>query len=167
MISGGGGECEAYARNAYHYLLTMLAICLGPAVKVPGLVFCAGQTATGEIKQATVRFISFNSWWKKWFIPIWVVELTPARLRYREPVYRISRKFLNLQDRRLKRWSSTMSILPIWKILPLWTRHTLRSCPSRCHRARASRRFLQATAQLLRLNVSHRLEKSLRMDQQS
>jgi hypothetical protein len=26
----------------------------GPAVKVPGLVFCAGQTATGEIKQATV-----------------------------------------------------------------------------------------------------------------
>ncbi|BCS02639.1 RidA family protein [Aspergillus luchuensis] len=24
-----------------------------PAVKVPGLVFCAGQTATGEIKQAT------------------------------------------------------------------------------------------------------------------
>ncbi|GAQ09181.1 protein mmf2, mitochondrial [Aspergillus lentulus] len=25
-----------------------------PAVKVPGLVFCAGQTATGEIKQATV-----------------------------------------------------------------------------------------------------------------
>ena len=27
----------------------------GPAVKVPGLVFCAGQTATGGIKQATVR----------------------------------------------------------------------------------------------------------------
>ena len=27
----------------------------GPATKVPGLVFCAGQTATGEIKQATVR----------------------------------------------------------------------------------------------------------------
>lgn len=27
---------------------------LGPATKVPGLVFCAGQTATGEIKQATV-----------------------------------------------------------------------------------------------------------------
>jgi hypothetical protein len=26
----------------------------GPAVKVPGLVFCAGQTATGEIGQATV-----------------------------------------------------------------------------------------------------------------
>lgn len=26
----------------------------GPAVKVPGLVFCAGQTAIGEIKQATV-----------------------------------------------------------------------------------------------------------------
>ena len=26
----------------------------GPAVKVPGLVFCAGQTATGEIEQATV-----------------------------------------------------------------------------------------------------------------
>ena len=25
-----------------------------PATKVPGLVFCAGQTATGEIKQATV-----------------------------------------------------------------------------------------------------------------
>ncbi|KAH8122284.1 YjgF-like protein [Trichoderma asperelloides] len=24
-----------------------------PAVKVPGLVFCAGQTATGEIRQAT------------------------------------------------------------------------------------------------------------------
>ncbi|UZJ50693.1 hypothetical protein CBS101457_000013 [Exobasidium rhododendri] len=24
-----------------------------PAVKVPGLVFCAGQTATGEVKQAT------------------------------------------------------------------------------------------------------------------
>ncbi|KAH7419253.1 Endoribonuclease L-PSP/chorismate mutase-like protein [Cadophora sp. MPI-SDFR-AT-0126] len=24
-----------------------------PAVKVPGLVFCAGQTATGEIKSAT------------------------------------------------------------------------------------------------------------------
>ncbi|KAG9508345.1 hypothetical protein J7337_001909 [Fusarium musae] len=24
-----------------------------PATKVPGLVFCAGQTATGEIKQAT------------------------------------------------------------------------------------------------------------------
>lgn len=27
----------------------------GPAVKVPGLVFCAGQTATGEIRAATVR----------------------------------------------------------------------------------------------------------------
>lgn len=26
----------------------------GPAVKVPGLIFCSGQTATGEIKQATV-----------------------------------------------------------------------------------------------------------------
>jgi hypothetical protein len=26
----------------------------GPATKVPGLVFVAGQTATGEIKQATV-----------------------------------------------------------------------------------------------------------------
>lgn len=26
-----------------------------PAVKVPGLVFLAGQTATGEIKAATVR----------------------------------------------------------------------------------------------------------------
>lgn len=25
-----------------------------PAVKVPGLVFCAGQTAGGEIKEATV-----------------------------------------------------------------------------------------------------------------
>jgi hypothetical protein len=31
---------------------------LGPAVKVPGLVFCAGQTATGEIKQATVSLIA-------------------------------------------------------------------------------------------------------------
>lgn len=29
----------------------------GPAVKVPGLVFCAGQTAKGEIKQATVRLV--------------------------------------------------------------------------------------------------------------
>jgi hypothetical protein len=29
-----------------------------PAVKVPGLVFCAGQTATGEIKQATVSPLS-------------------------------------------------------------------------------------------------------------
>jgi enamine deaminase RidA (YjgF/YER057c/UK114 family) len=37
-------------------VLTKLSVCLaGPAVKVPGLVFCAGQTATGEIKQATVR----------------------------------------------------------------------------------------------------------------
>lgn len=34
--------------------------CAGPATKVPGLVFCAGQTATGEIKQATVRFSSPN-----------------------------------------------------------------------------------------------------------
>lgn len=40
----------------------------GPAVKVPGLVFCAGQTATGEIKQATVRlvlgflFFLFSNW---------------------------------------------------------------------------------------------------------
>ena len=35
--------------------LTRLVTCfVGPAVKVPGLVFCAGQTATGEIKQATV-----------------------------------------------------------------------------------------------------------------
>lgn len=32
---------------------------VGPAVKVPGLVFCAGQTATGEIKQATVSLIYF------------------------------------------------------------------------------------------------------------
>ncbi|OAA64576.1 translation initiation inhibitor [Niveomyces insectorum RCEF 264] len=24
-----------------------------PAIRIPGLVFCAGQTATGEIKQAT------------------------------------------------------------------------------------------------------------------
>ncbi len=29
----------------------------GPAVKVPGLVFCAGQTATGEIKQATAGLV--------------------------------------------------------------------------------------------------------------
>jgi enamine deaminase RidA (YjgF/YER057c/UK114 family) len=30
-------------------------LCLAaPATKIPGLVFCAGQTATGEIKQATV-----------------------------------------------------------------------------------------------------------------
>lgn len=37
------------------FILTKLAIRFaGPAVKVPGLVFCAGQTATGEIKQATV-----------------------------------------------------------------------------------------------------------------
>ena len=35
-----------------------LLINAGPAVKVPGLVFCAGQTATGEIKQATVRLSS-------------------------------------------------------------------------------------------------------------
>lgn len=27
-----------------------------PASRVPGLIFCAGQTATGEIKQATVRY---------------------------------------------------------------------------------------------------------------
>lgn len=27
---------------------------IGPAVKVPGLIFCSGQTATGKIKQATV-----------------------------------------------------------------------------------------------------------------
>ena len=27
-----------------------------PASKVPGLIFCAGQTATGEIKQATVSY---------------------------------------------------------------------------------------------------------------
>ena len=33
----------------------------GPAVKVPGLVFCAGQTATGEIKQATVSHLIFVS----------------------------------------------------------------------------------------------------------
>lgn len=39
----------------YCIFLTKLLTCLaGPAVKVPGLVFCAGQTATGEIKQATV-----------------------------------------------------------------------------------------------------------------
>ncbi|ODO02041.1 hypothetical protein L198_02772 [Cryptococcus wingfieldii CBS 7118] len=29
-----------------------------PAVKVPGLVFCAGQTATGEIKQATLKVLT-------------------------------------------------------------------------------------------------------------
>ncbi|RYO65168.1 hypothetical protein AA0113_g5438 [Alternaria arborescens] len=28
-----------------------------PATKVPGLVFCAGQTATGEIKQATRKVL--------------------------------------------------------------------------------------------------------------
>lgn len=33
----------------------------GPAVKVPGLVFCAGQTATGEIKQATVSHLEARS----------------------------------------------------------------------------------------------------------
>lgn len=39
----------------YRNFLTKLVTCfVGPAVKVPGLVFCAGQTATGEIKQATV-----------------------------------------------------------------------------------------------------------------
>ena len=33
----------------------MLTVFLkAPATKVPGLVFCAGQTATGEIKAATV-----------------------------------------------------------------------------------------------------------------
>lgn len=36
--------------------IDMLTRCPGPAVKVPGLVFCAGQTATGEIKQATVKY---------------------------------------------------------------------------------------------------------------
>ena len=30
-------------------------------MKVPGLVFCAGQTATGEIKQATVNHLIFVS----------------------------------------------------------------------------------------------------------
>ncbi|KAI1252840.1 hypothetical protein MGN70_005046 [Eutypa lata] len=29
-----------------------------PAVKVPGLVFCSGQTAKGEIKQATTTALS-------------------------------------------------------------------------------------------------------------
>ena len=29
-----------------------------PATKIPGLVFCAGQTATGEIKEATVSWFS-------------------------------------------------------------------------------------------------------------
>jgi hypothetical protein len=38
------------------HLLTNLVI--GPATKVPGLVFCAGQTATGEIKQATVSLVT-------------------------------------------------------------------------------------------------------------
>ena len=31
-----------------------------PAIRIPGLVFCAGQTATGEIKQATVRSSSVH-----------------------------------------------------------------------------------------------------------
>ncbi|KAJ5999584.1 translation initiation inhibitor [Penicillium sp. IBT 35674x] len=37
-----------------------------PAVKVPGLVFCAGQTATGEIKQATVSPVFFPPHIKPW-----------------------------------------------------------------------------------------------------
>lgn len=39
---------------------------LGPAVKVPGLVFCAGQTATGEIKQATVSYSFFAHHTRPW-----------------------------------------------------------------------------------------------------
>ena len=35
-------------------MIRMVTHLPAPAVKVPGLVFCAGQTATGEIKQATV-----------------------------------------------------------------------------------------------------------------
>lgn len=38
----------------------------GPAVKVPGLVFLAGQTATGEIKQATVSLSQFQSHVSLW-----------------------------------------------------------------------------------------------------
>lgn len=34
--------------------IKLTTINTGPATKIPGLVFCAGQTATGEIKQATV-----------------------------------------------------------------------------------------------------------------
>lgn len=42
-------------RSVQDILLTVQSPhCLGPAVKVSGLVFCAGQTATGEIEQATV-----------------------------------------------------------------------------------------------------------------
>lgn len=75
----------------------------GPAVKVPGLVFCAGQTATGEIKQATVRlscprgFYSFFQW----------PSLTS--FAHREPLYKTSRKSSSLQDRPSNRLSSTMS----------------------------------------------------------
>lgn len=33
---------------------------LGPAVKVPGLVFCSGQVGMGEIKAATVSSRPFK-----------------------------------------------------------------------------------------------------------
>ncbi|POR31081.1 Protein mmf2, mitochondrial [Tolypocladium paradoxum] len=64
-------EClrESHADHVSWFLLTKLANRLsGPAVKVPGLVFCAGQTATGEIRQAT---------------RVWLLEsLTDARITY-------------------------------------------------------------------------------------
>jgi 2-iminobutanoate/2-iminopropanoate deaminase len=42
-------QCDA-ASCALHTQLTLA----GPAVKVPGLVFCSGQVGMGEIKAATV-----------------------------------------------------------------------------------------------------------------
>lgn len=42
-------------RNAsVNVLWVLVADELGPAMKVPGLIFCAGQTAKGDIKEATV-----------------------------------------------------------------------------------------------------------------
>lgn len=49
-------ECSMEGRFAYCWMFTDQVL-IGPAVKVPGLVFCAGQTATGEIKQATVSLV--------------------------------------------------------------------------------------------------------------
>lgn len=99
-----------------------------PATKVPGLVFCAGQTATGEIKQATVFTITFRPK---------LAHRTNTLVSVRSS--KISKKSLSSQALLSTRLSNTTSTLRTWKTLQRWTRHTSISYRNQCLQGPVSR----------------------------
>lgn len=116
-----------------------------PATKVPGLVFCAGQTATGEIKQATVSTNVSRSE---------ALEYTDTWSR--EKSYRIWRKYSSFLVRRLSKLSSTMSTSQTWETSLQWTKCTSSSCHSLCLLDPAYRHYLPVMELSSRLSALRR-----------